>query len=327
MRAPARIFLVALPVILAGCQAEQSALEPHGDQAAEIASLAWLLFAMAGGVLTIVLVAVALALTAPAGLRRLLAGSPAVVVGGIAFPVVVLSFVLFYGLTLTESESHGGAVDLRIEVTGEQWWWRVAYAGENGETIHSANEIRMPVGANVEFVLRTADVIHAFWVPSLGGKVDMVPGRTNRLVLKADRAGIYRGQCAEYCGGPHAWMGLSVIAMEAADFDAFLLAEAATSATPTDDQGWAGRELFLASGCGGCHTVRGTNATGSIGPDLSHFGSRRSVGVDTLPLSPENIGRFIEDGQHIKPGNRMPPFRIFSEMELAALSAYLAGLK
>ncbi len=320
-------LIVLFAGLLAGCQAEQSALAPHGDQATEIAKLAWLLFAMAGAVLAIVLAAVALALHAPDRVRKRLAGSPAVIVGGIAFPVVVLTFLLVYGLSLTASESRGGTADLRVEVTGEQWWWRIAYPGQNGESIRSANEIRVPVGANVEFVLKTADVIHAFWVPSLGGKVDMVPGRTNRLTLRAEREGIYRGQCAEYCGGPHAWMGLTVVAMPAADFADWLEAEAATSLTPADDGAWAGRELFLGAGCGGCHTVRGTNAAGSIGPDLTHFGSRRSVGVDTLPLSPENIARFIEDGQHIKPGNRMPPFRIFSGTELAQLSNYLAGLK
>jgi cytochrome c oxidase subunit 2 len=313
---------------LAGCNAEQSVIEPHGDRAREIADVAWLLFAMAGGVMTIVLVAIALALSAPAPLRRMLAGSPAVAVGGIAFPVIVLSFLLLYGLTLTESQSRHGEPDLRITVTGEQWWWRVIYPGDDGKPIRSANEIRMPVGADVEFTLETADVIHAFGVPSLGGKVDMVPGRSNRLMLRAEREGVYRGQCAEYCGGPHAWMGLTVIAMPEADFASWLEAEAATGLTPAgNDKAWAGRELFLASGCGGCHTVRGTNAEGSIGPDLTHLGSRRSVGVDTLPLTPENIGRFITDGQHIKPGNRMPPFRIFSETELAQLSAYLAGLK
>ena len=322
-----RVVVVLVAMLLAGCTAEQSVIEPHGHQAERIADLAWLLFAMAGAVMTIVLLAVALALSALLPLRLMLAGSPAVIVGGIAFPVVVLSFLLFTGLSLTESESRGGAPDLRIAVTGEQWWWRLTYSDEDGKPIRSANEIRIPVGANVEFTLETADVIHAFWVPSLGGKVDMVPGRTNRLTLRAEREGIYRGQCAEYCGGPHAWMGLSVIAMPGEDFADWLEAEAATGMTPADDAGWAGRELFLASGCGGCHTVRGTNATGTIGPDLTHFGGRRSVGVDTLPLTPENIRAFIVNGQHIKPGNRMPPFRIFSETELAQLSAYLAGLK
>jgi cytochrome c oxidase subunit 2 len=323
-----RLAAILAAALLAGCTAEQSVIGPHGEPAHEIADVAWLLFAMAGGVMTIVLVAIALALSAPAPVRRMLAGSPAVVVGGIAFPVVVLSVLLFHGLSLTESQSHGGEPNLRIAVTGEQWWWRVTYFGEDGKPIRSANEIRMPVGADVEFTLETADVIHAFWVPSLGGKVDMVPGRTNRVVLRADREGVYRGQCAEYCGGPHAWMGLSVIAMPEADFANWLEAEAATGLTPADnDSAWAGRQLFLASGCGGCHTIRGTNAEGTIGPDLTHFGARRSVGVDTLPLMPENIRRFIVNGQHIKPGNRMPPFRIFSEAELAQLSAYLAGLR
>jgi cytochrome c oxidase subunit 2 len=203
----------------------------------------------------------------------------------------------------------------------------VSYAGADGRSVASANEIRIPAGRAVDFTLRSADVIHSFWVPSLGGKVDMIPGRTTHLRLGADRPGVFRGQCAEYCGGPHALMALEVVAMPAPEFDAWLAAQARPAAEPATDEARRGRALFRAAGCGGCHAIRGTEAEGTLGPDLTHLGGRRSVGVDTLPMNPANLAQFIADGQHIKPGNRMPPFRIFTAEELNALATYLVGLK
>jgi cytochrome c oxidase subunit 2 len=179
----------------------------------------------------------------------------------------------------------------------------------------------------VEFTLKSADVIHSFWLPSLGGKVDMIPGRVTRLRLMADRPGIFRGQCAEYCGGPHALMALEVVAMPAREFEEWLAWQASPAIEPADASARSGAALFVASGCGACHAIRGTPAAGVIGPDLTHIGARRSVGVDTLPMTQANVKRFIVDGQHIKPGNDMPPFRIFSEEQLEALSAYLVGLR
>jgi cytochrome c oxidase subunit 2 len=183
------------------------------------------------------------------------------------------------------------------------------------------------VGRTVLFELRSADVIHSFWVPSLGGKVDMIPGRTTFLRLRADRAGVFRGQCAEYCGGPHALMALEVVAMEPADFDVWLQDQARPAADPESPIAGQGRELFLTAGCGACHAVRGTGAAGTIGPDLTHLGSRRSVGVDTASMSVAAIARFMTEGQHIKPGNRMPPFRIFAPYDLHAIATYLAALR
>jgi cytochrome c oxidase subunit 2 len=145
--------------------------------------------------------------------------------------------------------------------------------------------------------------------------------------LKAEHAGIFRGQCAEYCGGPHALMAFEVVAMQPDEFDAWLEQQAAPSVAPTTDGGRRGRELFLAAGCGSCHTVRGTTATGTIGPDLTHLGSRGSVGIDTAAMTDDNVARFIRDGQHVKPGNLMPPFRIFAPADLVAVSAYLTGLR
>jgi cytochrome c oxidase subunit II len=220
----------------------------------------------------------------------------------------------------------GGDVE-RIEVVGEQWWWRLTYGGGGDPSFASANEIRVPAGRAIEFTLRSADVIHSFWIPSLAGKVDMIPGRTTRLRLMADRPGIYRGQCAEYCGGPHALMALQVLVLPADEFAAWRTKEGAPAHEPATDAERRGRQLFLSAGCGGCHAIRGTRADGAIGPDLTHVGGRRSIGSDILPMTQANLAHFIAHGQQVKPRNRMPPFRIFSNEELEALSAYLLSLR
>jgi cytochrome c oxidase subunit 2 len=261
--------------------------------------------------------------------RRMLAQENAVIALGIVFPAVTLTLLLSYGIWLTRSHlalaSDRNAIV--IEVVGEQWWWRVAYSASDGTPIASANEIRIPVGVPVAFKLRAADVIHSFWVPSLGGKVDMIPGRITHLRLTAERPGIYRGQCAEYCGGPHALMAFEVVAMPAADHAAWLQRAAAPAVDPASETARRGQSLFLATGCGACHTVRGTSAAGTLGPDLTHVGGRRSVGIDTLPLTRESLARFVTDGQHVKPGNLMPEFRVLQPPELDALTTYLLSLK
>jgi cytochrome c oxidase subunit 2 len=215
----------------------------------------------------------------------------------------------------------------RIEITGHQWWWRVSYLLPGGESVASANEIRIPVGREIEFTLRAGDVIHSFWIPNLAGKVDMVPGRSNVLRLRASQAGIYRGQCAEFCGGVHALMALEVIAMNPGEYDLWLARARLPAAEPATDDALRGRALFIAGGCGSCHAIRGTEARGSIGPDLTKLGERRRIAAATLENTHTNLARFIADGQQVKPGNSMPPFRIFSSAELDALAAYLIGLR
>jgi cytochrome c oxidase subunit 2 len=317
-------------VFLGGCANDvQSVMHPGSLQAGQIAELAWLLFGVGTLILALVIVAVWLAVRGPSRVRQALAQESTVIWLGIAFPAVTLTVLLAYGVWLMRS--HLNVAEARnsvsIEVVGEQWWWRVTYPGPNGTPIASANEIRIPVGLPITFKLKAADVIHSFWVPSLGGKVDMIPGRTTQLQLTADRPGIYRGQCAEYCGGPHALMAVDVIAMPASDYAAWLERAAAVAPTPETEIGLRGRSVFLAAGCGACHTVRGTAATGSLGPDLTHVGARRSVGIDTLPLTRENLMRFITDGQHVKPGNLMPEFRVLEPQQLEALASYLLSLK
>jgi cytochrome c oxidase subunit 2 len=300
-------------------------LNPAGAFAGPITTLAWVLFAMGAIVLTSVLTAMAIALFGPRRWRQRLAGPRLVVIGGFAFPVVVLTALLLYGLTLTRDLSVPPAPgEVRIRVTGEMWWWRVVYLDAAGrEAFHDANEIHIPSGRPVAMELEAADVIHSLWIPRLAGKVDMVPGRRNLMRLHADRPGIYPALCAEFCGGPHALMGLVVVAHEPKAFEAWRSRQGA----PAPSAGGRGAKLFLSSGCGACHTVRGTAANGTAGPDLTHVGSRRTLGAGILPNSEGTLAAWIADSQAIKPGNRMPAYPVLGGPDLRALAAYLRDLK
>lgn len=315
---------VALSLLVAGCaNVSQSALHPQGDSAKSIFHLTWIMTAGAAIVLSIVLAAIVVAIRKTGGAGAWLASERAIWVLGIGMPIAVLTVLLVYGLLATRALTAPPlAAPFRIDVVGEQWWWRVTY-GEGTNRIHGANEIRVPVGRPVEFVLTSADVIHSFWIPSLAGKMDMIPGRETRLRLTALRPGRYRGQCAEYCGGPHALMAFPVVAMAAADFDAWIARQSSPVESGTEVRGKA---LFVASGCGSCHAVRGVTS-GSLGPDLSNFGERGGVGVDTYASTLENVVRFIREGQHIKPRNPMPEFRILSVDDADLIARYLRGLK
>jgi cytochrome c oxidase subunit 2 len=315
---------------LAGCREGQPVLFAHSLEAEAIARLSWVLFLGGGAILLLVVAAVWIAARGPSAMRRRLATPRMVIAGGVAFPAVVLTALLILNVTLMHSAARAPSDKpgiVPITVSGEQWWWRVAYAGPGGTAFESANEIRIPVGRDVVFTLRSADVIHSFWVPNLGGKVDMVPGRDTRLRVHATRPGVFRGPCAEYCGGAHALMALQVTAMPADEFDAWISTEGADAAPAQSDRAREGQRLFLASGCGTCHAVRGTPAAGTIGPDLTHLASRRSIGAGTLPLDRGNLSRFIAEGQKIKPGNKMPEFRVFSPEQHVALASYLLGLR
>lgn len=251
-----------------------------------------------------------------------------IVGGGAVVPTVVLTALLIYGLkplpTLLAPAPEGS---LKISVTGEQWWWRVRYLPPNGPEVVLANEIRLPVGEPVEFRLDSPDVIHSFWVPSLAGKVDMIPGRVNRLVVHPTRTGVFRGVCAEYCGTSHALMAFNVVVQEREDFDRWLTAQAAPAQPATDPAPMRGQELFIANGCGACHTIRGTSASGVIGPDLTHVGGRLSLAAGSLPNDPNDYQHWIGHSTDVKPGALMPPFHMLPPDELQAIAAYLHGLK
>jgi cytochrome c oxidase subunit 2 len=322
--------LVALGLLLlGGCEGWQSALDASGPEARNIAILSWIMFTVSGLLLALVTGLFLFAAFAPEEKRRPLASGRFILLGGVALPVILLTALLVYGLSLTaRGAPAGGAPGLRIEVTGEQWWWRVHYPAEgSGPAFATANEIRIPVGTDIQFTLHSADVIHSFWVPKLGGKLDMVPGQANTFRLKATEAGTFRGQCAEYCGGAHALMAFQVIALEPDAFAAWRAAQAQPASPPEDPVARRGRETFLSTGCGACHTLRGLPAEGRIGPDLTHVGGRQTIGAGLLRNDAAALAEWIAGARHVKPGNRMPSFPILSGEELNALATYLAGLK
>ncbi len=282
---------------------------------------------MGGAVLLVVLVALGVALFGPRRWRRKLGGEWLVWAGGLAFPIVVLSALLIYGLGLTTQltpDAQPG--EMRVRVTGEMWWWRVAYLDAQGREVwQDANEVHIPVGQPVVFELDSADVIHSFWVPRLAGKLDMIPGRRNILRLQADQPGVYGGQCAEYCGGPHALMGLVVVAHEPEAYAAWAAEQAtpvAAASAPSD-----GADVFARAGCGACHAVRGTEFNGLAGPDLSRVGARRTLGAGILPNNQGTLAGWISDSQSIKPGNRMPAYPVLTGQELRDVAAWLESLQ
>ncbi len=322
---------VGLPItwLLGGCQsaAAPSALDPQGPAAARIAELWWILLAAGGAVFVIVMLLLAAALLrrsdrdtlhAPAG------GSRMILLGGVAMPVVVLSGVLALTVnTLLALSAPPASDDNVVEVIGHQFWWEVRYPGHN---VLTANEIHIPVGTPVRVRLAAQDVIHSFWVPELHGKLDMIPGQTNTFWLQADRPGVFKGLCAEFCGIQHAKMTFLVIAQPQAEFAAWLAQQQQPAAVPGEPIAQRGLEVFLSAGCVECHTLRGTDATGNLGPDLTHIAGRRTLGAGIMANNPPNLGSWIAGPQHIKPGNLMPATPLAGD-DLQALVTYLAALK
>ncbi|MCW5622499.1 MAG: cytochrome c oxidase subunit II [Burkholderiales bacterium] len=306
----------------------QSALDARGTDAQAILELTWVLIIGAGVIMLLVVALIGYALLAAPERRRWLGRASAIVAGGIVFPVITLSALLVYGLMVSGQLIAAHKDALRIEVIGEQWWWRVRYFDEQGvAAFETANELRIPVGRPVELALRSRDVIHSFWVPQLAGKMDMIPGRVNRLRIQANDAGIYRGQCAEYCGGPHALMAFHVVAEPAENYVIWERRQREPAPVPTDPWLRSGHDLFMHSGCIACHAIRGTQALASNGPDLTHVGSRLWLAAGNFPNHPGTLAGWIADSQRLKPGNHMPAFPVFMGVELRALTAYLESLR
>ncbi|QDT16213.1 cytochrome c oxidase subunit II [Alienimonas californiensis] len=314
-------------VAAAGCGGTQSALDPAGPAAAEVLTLFWW---MLGGAILIWALVAGLAVYAividrprhdPAATRWWVIG------GGVVAPTVILTVLLIYGLRLIPPLVRDAPADsLTVEVDGVRWWWRMRYRTPDGP-VETANELCLPVGEPVQFLLRSDDVIHSFWIPALGGKMDMIPGRENRLALQADRAGTFRGACAEYCGASHALMNFDVRTLPRAEFEAWLAGQAAPAAAPETALAERGERLFLASGCGACHAVRGTAADGGVGPDLTHIGGRLTIGAGLLPNDEDTLMRWIARCDELKPDVDMPAFDHLSDDELRALAVYLKGLR
>jgi cytochrome c oxidase subunit II len=330
IRRPRRCGLLLLapivPLLATGC-GKQDVLDPHSRPERRISTLWWVM--MAGAWIGFGLVVVLLFLGWVRRNRESLpfgggerAATALVIALGVAVPILVLSSLFVWSnifvIRSTDAPSRG-STQLTVRVVAHQWWWEISYPGTAAVT---ANELHVPVGARVRVEGTTADVIHSLWVPELNRKVDLIPGRVNVLLLEADRAGTYPGQCAEFCGLQHAHMEIRVIAQPRRQFRAWLENEAAPASTGAG----RGASLFDDETCSGCHEIRGTDARGQVGPDLTHFGSRTTLGAGVLPNDPQDLREWIRDPQHPKPGNRMPALPL-SDADVRALASYLEGLK
>jgi cytochrome c oxidase subunit 2 len=259
------------------------------------------------------------------GEREDLAGGM-VVMFGIVVPLVVL-VALFGAANLYVIRSSAApsprSTALTVDVVGHQWWWEVRYPGTNAVT---ANEIHIPVGTRVNLVATSADVIHSFWVPPLARKIDMIPGRENRILLYAASAGTYHGQCSEFCGLAHAYMDLKVFAEPAAAFKGWLARAAQPALAPSGAEARAGAQLFMSRQCSSCHQISGTGANATVGPNLTHVASRTSLAAATIANNPRELAAWITNPQAIKPGNRMPALGL-SQAEVHAIVSYLEELR
>jgi cytochrome c oxidase subunit 2 len=320
---------LALPLLgISACSGPQSALETASRDAERVAHLFWWM-TIGSALIWLLVVMLAVYSTYVAPTRHDVKPARLLIVGGgVVLPSVVLVVLLSYGLAmLPDLLAPAPEGSLRIRVSGEQWWWRVRYLPAKDDPVDLANEIRLPVGEPVEFELESPDVIHSFWIPSLGGKVDMIPGRKTRLRLEPTRPGVFRGVCAEYCGTSHALMAFAVIVQEPHEFAAWLETQAKPAAEPSDPLAAQGRAVFLQNGCGACHTIRGTVADGVVGPDLTHVGGRRSLGAGTVPNGTDEFRQWIARTDVVKPGVHMPAFGMLPERDLRALAAYLESLQ
>jgi cytochrome c oxidase subunit 2 len=336
IRVAGRLALaVASSTMLAGCIGWQSALDVHGPSAFSLKQLIILIVAVCSVVWALVMIALIFALVRkrdrvgppvdvdPATERRM----TIIVVAAVAATVIIITAFTVLSFFTTRSLSVAGNEDLTVKVRGLQWWWGVEYFGSApGQRFETANEIHIPVGRNVRLQLEGVDVIHSFWVPSLAGKQDLIPGRPNELFIRADRAGVYRGQCAEFCGLQHAHMGFFVIAEEQAAFDEWVGSQRQGATAASGAEEMSGQQAFMSKQCAACHAIRGTSANGTTGPDLTHVGSRKYIAAGLLETTRGSLAAWIADPQTLKPGNNMPMVPLSPE-ELRAISAYLASLK
>jgi cytochrome c oxidase subunit 2 len=312
----------------------QSVLAPAGRQASTIHDL-WVLMLWVSTIVFVLTMAFVVAACArgirrerhhgPASSDRTLARAVAIAVG--------VTVVILFGLLVASVWTGRSVASLHawsavtIEVTGHQWWWEIAYDDAvPSRRVVTANELHVPVHRPVVLKVTSRDVIHSFWVPQLQGKRDLIPGYTTAIWLKADQPGIYRGQCAEFCGLQHAHMAFDVVAEPEPDFERWLDGMRQAAPAPHTDAERRGHDLFMTRRCAACHTVAGTTAHGQVAPDLTHVATRRTIGAGTLPNTPAHLADWVRDPQASKPGNQMPPNPLSAD-EVGALLSYLQLLK
>lgn len=326
------IAVLLLAIAVAGCAHAPTYLHTYGYLGDRQASLGWVLLSIASIVVLVVTGLVIVGVYRPrneaANVMRTAGGVRWIVIGGIAVPAIILLGVLFLAMrTLAATDAPPANPAVTIEVVGHRWWWEIRYPGRSpGDLFTSANEVRIPTGQPVRLELTTADVIHSFWIPQLAGKTDLIPGQRNVTWIEADSAGTYWGHCGEYCGLQHANMLLSVTAEPQAQFTGWLENQRRPAAEPTHDPARAGREVLTQSACALCHTIRGTQAGGGVGPDLTHLASRSTIAGGTLPNTRGNLAGWIANPQAIKPGVLMPAVPL-APADLLALVAYLESLE
>jgi cytochrome c oxidase subunit II len=328
------VSLTLLFALLNGCSGPQSALDPVGPQASRISNLWWLLFAVC---LAIFLLVIGCLLYAGVHRRRETqqpeeprAEQRRVIVVSTAVAVSILIVFLFLiasvrtGNRLSELTSSDA---LTIDIIGHQWWWEVHYHGESpSQNMTTANEVHIPVGRPVLFKLTSQDVIHSFWAPNLHGKRDLIPGHETTLWLQADRPGVFRGQCAEFCGHQHAHMAFVIVAELPEQFAAWLDHQRQPASPPADELRQKGQTVFVTGTCVLCHSIQGTDASAQVAPDLTHIASRRTLAAGTVPNTQGHLAGWVLDPQTLKPGAKMPSTPLTAE-ELHALLAYLEGLQ
>ncbi|WP_121324965.1 cytochrome c oxidase subunit II [Paraburkholderia sp. RAU2J] len=251
-------------------------------------------------------------------------GGRAVLTGTLISTVLLLAALIYMLWVLAVVASPSREPALTINVTAYDWWWKADYGAESPEHFTTANEIHIPVGEPVQVNLKSADVIHAFWVPALAGKTQTIPGQVNRQWIQADHPGVYRGQCTQYCGAQHAHMAFEVIAESQQDYEKWYDAQARPAAPPTSADATRGQHLFMEH-CAGCHTVRGSDAAGVQAPDLTHLLSRSLIAAGALEDTPDNVMEWIVHAQEIKPQSLMPDIKL-SPNDGRDLAAYLATL-
>jgi cytochrome c oxidase subunit 2 len=339
LRFPLLGAMVGGAVAAASCGDPENMLSPAGSAARRIAHLGWFVL-LTFSVVTIVMWGLVFWLAARR--RGTLAhhlpwNAPEdrrwIVIGGFAIPVLVLGTIFVVMLKsmaafpMGDDEMHATAAEVRV--IGHQWWWEVQYPAVRAQdTIVTANEIHIPAGRPIDIELRSSDVIHSFWVPRLHGKVDLFPGQVvNRIRVEADAPGRYYGQCSEYCGPQHAHMLLLVSADRPADYQAWLDRQRAPAAAPGQAFAERGREVFMTGQCALCHSIRGTEAQGKVGPDLTHIGSRAGIASNSLRNDTASLAAWVTHAQSLKPSAIMPNITAFTGEDLRALVAYLQGLK
>jgi cytochrome c oxidase subunit II len=331
-RATARAAPLLLALCLAGCGGKQSIVAPRSHQTSLISLLWWWML----GAATVVFFG-AIALLVIAWLRRRTPGLPLlgrredvsagmVIAFGIVIPVVVL-LALFaasdlYVIRFSQAPA-ADSTSLTVDVVGRQWWWEVRYPGTDAVT---ANEVHIPIDTRVNVVATTADVIHSLWVPRLARKIDMIPGRENRILFDTPDPGTYIGQCSEFCGLQHAHMRMAVVAESQSAFHSWLTNMARPAPAPTTASQREGESLFMSRGCAGCHELRGSEAQGRIGPDLTHLATRATLAALTIANTPQELSAWIHDPQAIKPGNHMPDLGL-DNAEVEKLVSYLESLR